>query len=319
MQQFLRKVFGFSIMATIGYISLMILWSLFAPYAALKKNAPYPRGSYLGRRIMELDTISNVDILFLGSSHAFRSFDTRVYSELGLKSFNFGSASQTPLQTRWLMREYLKKLNPRFIIYDVYPATFENEGVEASVDLIANTSTNYGTFEMALEINHLKTYNTIIYDQFREMVGLNKDIEIPRVQGTDTYIDGGYVESSVLSNQSPITETIKRSYAGATWHIQDSNWQAFEDVLDMIKGEEIPLILLRTPVTSAAYDLRLDNDRVDSLFSAKAPFYNLNKLLHMDDASDFIDYDHLSQAGAEKVNEEIIRLLRKVQPQLFSQ
>ena len=85
-------------------------------------------------RISEIKNQEDVDILFLGSSHAYRGFDTRIFLENGYKSFNLGSSAQTPTQTKVLVERYLGSLNPELVIYEVYPKTFTMDGVESSLD-----------------------------------------------------------------------------------------------------------------------------------------------------------------------------------------
>ena len=57
--------------------------------------------------ILQYDTL---DILFLGSSHTFMSFDPRIFKENGFHSFNFGSLAQSPIQTEYLYNRYAKTI-----------------------------------------------------------------------------------------------------------------------------------------------------------------------------------------------------------------
>ena len=49
-------------------------------------------------RKIDADTTINIDVLVLGSSHAYRGFDPRIFKKAGIKLFNFGSSGQTLLQ-----------------------------------------------------------------------------------------------------------------------------------------------------------------------------------------------------------------------------
>ena len=50
------------------------IWGNLIPFEAFKKNLNYRIGSYghLNTRLKEADTIQNVDVLVVGSSHAYR-------------------------------------------------------------------------------------------------------------------------------------------------------------------------------------------------------------------------------------------------------
>ena len=80
--------------ATVVYMVLLILWGEFMP-GMFKKNLNYSLGAYghMYTRIREAEKVKNIDILFIGSSHAYRGFDTRIAKEYGFESFNLGSSS----------------------------------------------------------------------------------------------------------------------------------------------------------------------------------------------------------------------------------
>lgn len=173
--------------------------------------------------MLEADTTQNIDVLFLGSPHAFRGFDPRIFEKAGFRSFNLGSPSQTPFQTKLLLEKYLDQLNSAYVVFEVYPATFQNDGVESSLDLMANMEGFGNSFTMVRAVPHVRTVNALIYDGFREQLNLNQGFEEGLTAGQDTYVPQGFVESRVQSNQSPITDKIRQSWASDTWQIRD--WQ----------------------------------------------------------------------------------------------
>ena len=118
MKKFLHTFVFFVGFAVLFYIVALLL----APQS-LKKNLLYTRGGngHLYSRIQELRTKKPVEILFLGSSHAYRGFDTRIFDAAGLKSFNLGSSAQSPMQTYVLASKYLSTLKPRLVVYEVNP------------------------------------------------------------------------------------------------------------------------------------------------------------------------------------------------------
>ncbi len=295
------------------YTLLLIAWAHLIPVNALKKNMHYPIGSFghMHSRIAEAEQAQHLDILFLGSSHAYRGFDPRIFRENGFHTFNFGSSSQTPLQTLRLMEQYLDQLDPKLVIFEVYPSIFQNDGVESSLDIVANAPVTPELLQMAGSVNHIKTYHTLFYDLFREFFNLNDGFREPKVRGGDTYVSGGFVETAKTYNYSPVTEKIKRDWGDRDWQIREDQWQAFREILTLFRERKIDYWLVQTPVTRAAYDLYQNNDYVDSLFAAQGVYYNLNKVLTLDDHSDFMDYHHLNQSGVKRTNEALIRLIRE--------
>ena len=80
----------------------------------LNNNLIYKqRGGHLHSRLLEINKHQNVDVLFLGSSHAYRGFDTRIFKESGIASFNLGSSSQAPVQSLLLLKNTSTTYNLR--------------------------------------------------------------------------------------------------------------------------------------------------------------------------------------------------------------
>jgi hypothetical protein len=311
MKKFFKNILKFLLFGFVFYIVSVVLWSQFVPFGFLKKNMLYPIGGkgFTHSRLIDADTTKNIDLLFLGSSHAFRGLDPRIYLENNIRAFNLGSPSQTPIQTKFLLENYLDQFNPSLVIFEVYPATFQNDGVESSLDLIANSENLAGTLRMSTQVNHLKTYNSLIYDLFRESLNLNTNYLEPKIKESDTYVAGGFVESSICQNQAPITDKIKENWKASEWEISSSQWNAFQDILLLLYERGIPYMLIQVPVTKLAHELYENNSFIDSLFMSEGSYYNFNEILLLNDTTDFIDYHHLNQNGVKKVNAELLNII----------
>ncbi|WBX75763.1 hypothetical protein PG911_14025 [Tenacibaculum ovolyticum] len=198
MKKFIFNIFIFLAFSSLFYLVTLFFWGQYAPNS-LKPNLRYKLGSYghLYSRISDIKNQNDLDILFLGSSHSYRGFDTRIFSEFGYKTFNLGSSSQTPIQTKVLLDRYLNILNPETVIYEVYPETFTFDGVESSLDIISNDKNDLHSFKMILKTNNIKTYNTFIYSVTRDLFNLNKSFIESQIKGNDIYIPGGYVEKKI--------------------------------------------------------------------------------------------------------------------------
>ena len=72
----------------------------------------------------------NIDLLVLGSSHAFRSFNPEVISNnlsQPIKTFNLGSPAQTPVTSYAVLLEVLKEHQPQLLIFDLYAMVFTED------------------------------------------------------------------------------------------------------------------------------------------------------------------------------------------------
>ncbi|WP_202945886.1 hypothetical protein [Aquimarina agarivorans] len=229
MKKFVLSLFLFIAVAFFTYIGYIILWGSFAPNA-LKPNLNYRIGSkgHMFTRLQEVKRIDSVDILFLGSSHAYRGFDPRIFASHQFNTFNLGSSSQTPIQTAILLERYLDHIKPKSIIYEVYPTTFMIDGIESSLDIIANDRNDLLSLKMAFELNHLKTYNTLIYGIFRNLFNLNTSFTEAIHKKNDTYILGGYVET-LPKKFAPIT------FSKQKITLNQNHLNTFEAIISEIK------------------------------------------------------------------------------------
>lgn len=269
-----------------------------------KPNINYRIGSYghMYSRLSEIENYGEVDILFLGSSHAYRGFDTRIFLVNGFKTFNLGSSAQTPAQTKVLLNRYLESLNPKLVIYEVYPAIFIKDGVESSIDIIANDKNDFHSLKMALKINNIKTYNTLIYGFTSDLLGLNESFSEPAVKGKDKYVSGGFVEKEMSFYQPTKRNKRKISFT-------DYQLEAFSEIVEILKNNNIELILVYAPIPKVNYDSYINTNYFDNMMKENSTYFNFNEIITLNDSLHFYDFQHLNQNGVEIFNNKLIELL----------
>ena len=304
---FFKRTIFFIFLTLFFYVIMVPLWTHYIPFKAAHKNVNYKKGTYghMNTRLQEAQNYEQVDVLFIGSSHAYRGFDTRVFGQHGIKSFNLGSSNQTPLQTLGLLKKYVKILKPKVVVYEVLPTTFENDGVESSHDIIANDDSNLGYLKMVLRVNHLKIYNAFLYDTFLECFDINQEFKEPLIVGYDTYISGGFVEKNKdfqMVRNSPSSSRdvvfLKRQK------------RSFEKIVDLLADQKVKLLLVQAPVTKQAYSGIANRVQIDQYFKEKSSYINFNYIMDLDNENDFYDSHHLSQSGVVKFNLELIKNLK---------
>ena len=267
----------FSIIVYIGFI---IIWGEFAP-TSFKKNLNYKIGAYghMFTRIQEIKQFKNIDVLFLGSSHSYRGFDTRIFENEGIHCFNLGSSSQTPIQTRLLIDRYLDELNPKVVVIEVSPLILAADGVESSLDIIANDKNDIESIKMCVKLNNIKSYNAFIYGVYRDIFNKNSFFKESKIKGKDEYISGGYVEKEVgFYVQEEITQK--------PWTPYEYQLKELNEIALILKEKKIPLVLVQAPVTSNLYSSSRVNV-FDSTMNLYGNYYNYNKLIELDDSYHF--------------------------------
>ncbi|HRO44576.1 hypothetical protein [Agriterribacter sp.] len=299
---FLKRLLLFVVFAIPVYLVSVLLWGWRFPQS-FKPNIKYVKGGYgyTFSRLKEIKQLDKgVDILFLGSSHAYRGFDPRNFP--GMKTFNLGSNSQTPIQTDLLLQRYLDKVTPKMIIYEVFPNGFCIDGVESALDIISNDKNDIGSVIMAFKINDIPTYNTLIYSSWCEALHLYNSFSEPvrKQKFNDTYIRGGYVEKDLQQFSDTCCEPAKQ------WEFRREQIKAFEKTVTRIKTKKIELVLVYAPVTSSFYHSYINNQAFDSLMNTyNVSYYNFNELMHLNDSLDFYDKHHLNRDGVAAFNKEL--------------
>ncbi len=305
MKKLAKNISLFFVFSLILYAVYITAFAIFTP-SFFTPNLKYRIGGpgHTYSRLLEAKKTRNVDVLFLGSSHTYRGFDTRMYEHVGIKSFNLGTSAQTPIQTEILLHRYLDSLHPKLVIYEVYPATFMLDGVESSLDLIANDRNDFGSFKMALKLNNVKTYNSLIYGIVRDALNLNTSHVESAKKGDDLYVSGGFVERKV-QHFKPISNGKEEI------DINANQLTAFTQVMHLLKEKNIKTILVNAPIAPIKYHEYANTQYFDSLMQTYADYYNFNNILHLNDSLHFYDSHHLNQIGVKIFNEQLIEIIKE--------
>lgn len=306
MKIFLSSFIKFVIISICFYCILLLLWGNYSP---IKRNLAYSLGvkGHSFTRLKEVKETRNVDILFLGSSHTYHGFDTRIFEKAGFKSFNLGTNAQTPVQTEYFLTKYLDSLNPKIVIFDVCPLVFLGDGKESTAEILSNEEIDGESISLVLEQNQLVIYNTLIYSVLRNLLFNDKKeyIEKKKSMG-NTYIKGGYVEGSLQLYE-------RRNFEPTKWIKNKKNIESFERIVRILKEREIELVLVQIPVTSDFYNSYMNNFEFDNEMRTYGTYYNFNELLRLNDSLNFFDYHHLNQKGVIIFNDNLINKIRKHQ------
>lgn len=291
----IKRILIFSVFLIIGYTLLLFLFGSVLKPKHLP-NLVYKVGhNYL--RLQEVRQTSNVDLLFLGSSHAYRGFDTRIFRASNYKAFNLGSSSQTPIQTLILIDRYLKKLNPKLVVFEVNPMVFASDGVESGLDLIVNDNNDLHSLKMVFNQKNIKLYNTYLYTLVN---GIFNDTVYVK---NKAYKKGGYVAKlkPAYFNGEEQDKTLIT--------FNENQIKSFETILRRLNKNGINYILVQAPVTSLKYNSYSNIKAFNSLMASYGDYYNYNEVLNLNDTIDFYDSHHLNQTGVNVFNKAFINFL----------
>ncbi|MFD2518529.1 hypothetical protein [Salinimicrobium flavum] len=239
-----------------------------------------------------------MDVLFIGSSHAYNSFDPGIFENYGLKSYNWGTNQQTHIQTEMVLREYLKIFSPKLVVYEVFPEMFALEGRESMTDFLnSGEPFQLGLKEIFEYDNSIIFFNTYLIKYSRELIGLRPKPK-RKVEIKDYY--KGYVSKEGENKYYKDSIDIK-------WIPRQQQIEAFERNIAFLKRNNINYVLVISPFP---FQYNNSQDYINYL-NSRGELLDYNKILEFDAEKEFSDYHHINIKGAKKINTHLAPVLRK--------
>ena len=260
------------------------------------------------QRYAEIGDHADVDILFVGSSRVYRTYDTRVYTAAGLRTFNMGSMAQTPVNSYYLMKENMERLSPRLVVMDVFPGHFRTSGIESLLNLLTNRRVSREMVEATFAVNKTKGYLALLANVLtRDDVFHARPPALKR----GTYIPGGYVEH----DEDGRGDFRQRTFTGKENGKQMAH---LEKIVRLCREHGATLMIVSQPLP----DSTLEHVSYYDEFMARmrvlcdgwdVGFHDFNAIFPMPDQEYYYDAGHLNQRGADLYNAFFLDYLREQQ------
>ena len=141
-------------------ISIIVLLAIFVCVFTIASRTLMPqKGNYydIWDEYYRMDD-GSIDILFLGSSHAFSTFNTLVINkELNLDTYSLSTSSQPIELTYYVLNEALKTQNPKMVVLET----------QCFINDLSDTNIHYAIDDMNLSTNKIKA----ILEYRKDMMG----------------------------------------------------------------------------------------------------------------------------------------------------
>ena len=300
MKSFLRKISLFIILTLFAYIISINLLEAILP-EIYKPNLLYQEGDGLVlKKMQESINLKNPDILFLGSSHAYRSFDPKLFEESGITSYNWGTSQQTHPQTGMVIREYVSELKPKLVVYEVFPEIFAMTGRESMADFLnAGKPFDVSFLDISQFDNSIALINTYLIKYSRKSLGLENKPK-PMNPGV-SYYKGFVVNKDIYRGTQTINDL--------KWVPRENQIKAFEDNLAYLKKLGVPVLLVVAPYP---FDYK-NTAEIISYLESKEELLFYNKILFFEKNKDFSDFHHINYNGVQKLNRHLIDFIKRKQ------
>jgi len=239
--------------------------------------------------LADYDKSTHYDLLVMGSSHAYRGYDPRIFSQHGYSMFNAGTSSQSPEIGLHLLKNHLIIDENQLVIMDVYPLIFTLEGHETKWRWIVHDDHRWDAVKLAISEPDFRSLNTLV----KRLICENEGIEYT----IDGYVGNGYCTMS---------DTLDFDFAfePKTFNPRTEVADDFKELVSQIVKKGARLLLVNHPMPQASQQPDL-TPFLDSL-GIKVPYLDYTHqpgfgLAYFGDAS------HLNQAGVNKFNELLLK------------
>ncbi len=262
---------------------------------------------------------NTVDVLVIGSSHAYQGINTAVlWKDFGIAAFNFCGAAQPIWNTYYYLEEALKTQTPKAIVLDTYYLHMSDDYTDEST-AIKNT---YGLKWSETKTEAIKaSFNTeksgkqyffSILQYHSRYSDLNKADFYPYQANEDMYKNHKgfycYFQSDAVTErdltatdfQTPLTEKVDFYY---------------RKIFELANSKNIPIIPIAIPFNAETYHQGFFNTAkyiAEEEYGVK--FYNFitdyKAALGLDYKTDFADKQHLNHLGNTKLTAFLGNLLK---------
>ena len=261
-------------------------------------------------------TTEPVDVLILGSSHAYRSYEPKTLeSTLGeaIRVFNMGSSAQSPITSYYVLEEILQTQQPRLVIMDIYFMVFTSD------ELLNNGLINWNYMKQGpaksdffwdgfsrQEQISTTLFPTFVYRKYfeptvKKLLGLTY---LPPEKGH--YLGKGFVgyADTLAMDRLQNDNQFDRFKTSTTDFTQKTQTYLLR-MVDLCREQGIPLVFSVAPIPEVSVQKIGNYPELSRYFehladSLRLPYvdFNRQRLPGLLDDVHYYDDDHLNLAGA---------------------
>lgn len=295
--------------------------------------------SYSRIMLQELyDQSGQIDTLFLGSSHCYRSVDPAVVDEtLGVHSFNAGSSQQLPDGSYYMLQETAAHNSLKTVYLEMFYTGY-NQSASRDVPMACYLLTDFmrwnspWRYRYLWEMGGMAAFTDLILPARHGMANIGSLPALWRAKLTDGYTPGNYAyvtypgTESYRGNGFVYTEGVAQDGYTTLLNVDpeqplsDFGWQNLERIAAFCEENGIRLVLFTAPLPSAYlsntqnYQAYVDAVRTfaEQHGTVYWDFSLYRKPKAMDlGGGDFSDAHHLNGSGAEKFTSLFCEVIAK--------
>ncbi len=260
----------------------------------------------------------SVDVLVLGSSHAFENVNTGVlYDSYGMAAYVLAGSVQPYWNTYYYLMEALKTQTPKLIVLDAFGSTFNDEYSDNS-RIIKNT---LGIRDIAIRYKALKVsspkdkfYDYLLsYRLWHSRYTEFGASDFPQYYKRPFwyYYKGFGVNFTTKSQNKPDPDKITTETP-----LFPKSEEYYRKIIELCKQENIPLLIVKSPYILNEDSMKKYNMSKKIADEYGVPFINFNSSkyynsMKLDFSKDFADINHLNYMGNVKYTKALAEEIKK--------
>lgn len=290
-----------SMMRIFSFLLILILILCYTDSVfALKRGD----GIYGVTKLYELEN-GSIDVLVLGSSHAFENVNTGVlWEEHGIASYVLAGSYQQLWYTYYYLKEALKTQKPQLIILEAYMTMFKGDYYPQGT--VVNT---YGLKWSKDKLDAIKVstpedkWGEYIfgYIQYHTRYTDLSETDFLKNQGNPLYENwkGFLCNMQTTSFDNPDIRKVSRRES-----LSEKTEMYYRKIIELSVDNDIPLLIVVSPYAGITENVQaVFNTASDIAAEYDVPFINYNLLYNemgIDFSSDAADEEHLNYRGNQK-------------------
>ena len=253
----------------------------------------------------ELEGLDSLDVLVLGSSHINSNFDPRIFNENSKSCFNLGTPSQTPMNSYYLLNEYLPILRPKMLIVEVFPGILGNTGFSSFVDILINRDIDLYSIFMGYLSSPFEATNVILITIMNHLISpVSNTTQTKDYSGHEVeYRPGGV--SVIMDSGYDRGDDISEVYV----EVKDEQIEYLTKIIQLCNDEQVKILFITSPFADSDTSVFSNYSSVkkeyrDFFKEHDASFVDHNERIQLD-TNYFNDWGHLNNRGVELFSEYV--------------
>lgn len=264
----------------------------------------------------------SIDLLFLGSSHSYKSFDTEIFDEsLNTNSFNMAHSSQLLDSSYFILEEVLRSHKPDTVVLEVYFKMMETDHMISQVrycyDYMEPSEVKKSFWNDVFLLKDKFEYSIKVLRYRKHLIkwmtnSLNK--AVGQEISNEFYKQKGFVYSNNVVDKNDLKNN--NMFSGYAFNgFSDIQSGYLEKIIKICEEENITLVLVTAPIPIVSLE-NVENYEVFNEQMSKIADknqiqyidYNYIDSINFKDTM-FSDHDHLNYCGVKVIDEHLIDYL----------